>query len=95
MESEDTDVLLLCMFLFLRLNKYVVKRGCRYIHLYSVVRRLAEKCDDLQYTITASLIPAFALIGCGTMSYPFRRWEKTTAKTTVSSPISMETFPAF
>ncbi|GFS04742.1 hypothetical protein ElyMa_006503500 [Elysia marginata] len=68
-ESEDTDVLLLSMFHFARLKRFCeifVRRGGRYVHVHTVVRRLAEKCNVSMQTITAALLSGFALTGCDT-----------------------------
>ena len=97
-ESADTDVLLLCMYHFARLNKFCevfVHRGGKYVHIHTVVRRLAEKFEVSMEAITAALLSAFALTGCDTVSYPFRRGKKKAANIIFSSPLCLEAFSEF
>lgn len=97
-ESVDTDVLLMCMFHSARLNspcEVYVHRGGKYVHIHTVVQRLAEKCDVSMKAITATLLSAFALTGCDTVSYPFRRGKKKAASIVFSSPSCLQAFSEF
>ncbi|GFR84591.1 hypothetical protein ElyMa_000675700 [Elysia marginata] len=85
-ESEDTDVLLLSMFNFARLKRFCeifVRRGGRHVHVHTVVRRLAERCNVsscFNANYNGCPFSGFALTGCDTVSYAFRRGKKKSRK---------------
>ena len=88
-ESADTDVVLLSMYHFCRLPKLqelYIHRNNKFLHVHSVIECLDRKYDSSTQDVTANLLSAFALTGCDSVSYPFRRGKKMAAKIVLKDP---------
>ncbi|KAJ8321079.1 hypothetical protein KUTeg_002666 [Tegillarca granosa] len=85
--ATDTDIIILCMYHLTRLStlrELWVQKFDKYIAMHNLVEKLCEKYECSARELSSSLLVAYVLSGCDTVSYPFRKGKKLAAKMALS-----------
>ena len=99
LHATDTDVIILAMYYFSRLPSlqelWVQTKPDRYLPVHSLVAVLSTKYQKEPRDLTSTLLCAYVLSGCDTVSYPFKRGKKKAASVAINMVGSLPNLSAY
>ena len=97
-QATDTDILMLCLYHYPRLENIEqlwVEKFDTFLPIHDLVNELARTLDKDSLEITETLLVAYVLSGCDSVSYPYKRGKKRAAKVALQQIGKMVTFANF
>ena len=97
-QATDTDILMLCLYHYPRLENIEqlwVEKLDTFLPIHDLVKELARTLDKDSLEITETLLVAYVLSGCDSVSYPYKRGKKRAAKVALQQIGKMVTFANF
>ena len=97
-QATDTDILMLCLYHYPRLKNIShlwVEKNDIYLPIHDLVNKIASSLGKNALELTETLLAAYVLSGCDSVSYPFKRGKKRAAKVAIQRVGKMSTLANF
>ena len=97
-QATDTDILMLCLYHYPRLmniSHLCVEKNDIFLPIHDLVNQMASSLGKNALELTETLLVAYVLSGCDSVSYPFKRGKKRAAKVAIQLVGKMSTLANF